>query len=165
MAFGAQFLSSSRPTVFITVEGNRKRKGNIGRLQGWCVFKGNAFLEGSQNNLAPCLHCQGIHKGLIVAPHGDGFFLKESRIQRIIFGVGHMLGSWHIHFFLGSVATNRRDIKSTEKFSQTTTYPHYSPNIFSSGCIWTCRPFATSIFINRKIILFYFYPYYSMRPD
>ena len=37
----------------------------------------------AQKNFSPLFSCQKIHRGLTVAPHGDGFFLKESRIQKI----------------------------------------------------------------------------------
>ena len=47
----------------------------------------------AQKHFKPLFACQKIYRGLTVAPHGDGFFLKESRIQRIIFGVGQMLGT------------------------------------------------------------------------
>ena len=56
-------------------------------------FKRDVFLEGihslkAQKHFSPLFSCQKIHRGLTVAPHGDGFFLRESRIQRMIFGVG-----------------------------------------------------------------------------
>ena len=55
------------------------------------MFSGkNVFLEGSKNNLATCFLVKQFHRWLTVAPHGDGIFLKVSRIQRIIFGVGQM---------------------------------------------------------------------------
>ena len=47
-------------------------------------FKDDVFSEEmhslkAQKPLAPCLLVK-IYRGLTVAPHGDGFFLKESRI-------------------------------------------------------------------------------------
>ena len=58
-------------------------------------FKNDVFSEEmhslkAQKNFSPPFTCQKFIGGLTVAPHGDGFFLKESRIQRIIFGVGQM---------------------------------------------------------------------------
>ena len=59
-------------------------------------FKDDVFSEGMHSLKAqkqfspPWFAYQKIHRGLIVAPHGDGFFLKESRIQKMIFGVGQM---------------------------------------------------------------------------
>ena len=50
------------------------------RLQGDCVFRGNAFLEDFRNILAPYFLVKKFIGGLTVAPHGDGFFLKEARI-------------------------------------------------------------------------------------
>ena len=58
-------------------------------------FKDDVFSEEmhslkAQKHFSPLFSCQKIYGGLTVAPHGDGFFLKESRIQRMIFGVGQM---------------------------------------------------------------------------
>ena len=67
-------------------------------------------LKASQNILAPYLFTKN-YRGLTVAPHGDGFFLKESRIQEIVFGVGQMpaLPS-HLVLFAGSATTNHENI-------------------------------------------------------
>ena len=44
----------------------------------------------AKKQFSPLLFLSKIHGGLTVAPHGDGFFLKESRIQKMIFGVCQM---------------------------------------------------------------------------
>ena len=55
------------------------------------VFSGEMHSLEAQQHFSPLFACQKFMGGLTVAPHGDGFFLKESRIQRMIFGVGQML--------------------------------------------------------------------------
>ena len=54
------------------------------------VFSRELHSLKAQQHFSPLFACQKIHRGLTVAPHGDGFFLKESRIQRMIFGIGQM---------------------------------------------------------------------------
>ena len=61
-------------------------------------FKDDVFLEEmhslkARKQFSPLLACQEIYRGLTVAPHGDGFFLKDSRIQKMIFRVGQMPSS------------------------------------------------------------------------
>ena len=58
-------------------------------------FKDDVFSEEmhslkAQKHFSPLFACQKFIGGLTVAPHGDGIFLKESRIQKMIFGVGQM---------------------------------------------------------------------------
>ena len=65
------------------------------RIKAQGGSKDGVFSEGihslkAQKSFSPPFSCQKIHRGLTVAPHGDGFFLKESRIQKMIFGVGQM---------------------------------------------------------------------------
>ena len=52
------------------------------------VFSGDIHSLKAQKHLAPCFLVEKNHRGLTMSPHGDGFFLKESRIQKVIFGVG-----------------------------------------------------------------------------
>ena len=44
------------------------------------VFSKEVHSLKAQKTFSPLFACQNIHRGLMVAPHGDGFFLKESRI-------------------------------------------------------------------------------------
>ena len=44
------------------------------------VFLGEMHSLKAQKHFSPLFSCQKIYGGLTVAPHGDGFFLKESRI-------------------------------------------------------------------------------------
>ena len=73
--------------------------------------------------ISPLLACQEIYKGLTVAPHGDGFFLKESRIQRIDLWsrpVAYCLA----HPFLSlDQLPQYEDITSAEKLSQSIYLP------------------------------------------
>ena len=66
-------------------ESNQQRGLMLGIAQR--DFKEDGF-SGKRNSLkapkqpSPQLACQEFHRGLTVAPHGDGFFLKESRDQK-----------------------------------------------------------------------------------
>ena len=55
------------------------------------VFSGEMHSLKAQQHFSPLFSCQKFIGGLTVAPHGDGFFL-DSRIQKMIFGVGQMPG-------------------------------------------------------------------------
>ena len=54
------------------------------------LFLGEMHSLKAQQHFSPLFSCQKFIGGVIAAPHGDGFFLKESRIQKLIFGVGQM---------------------------------------------------------------------------
>ena len=47
------------------------------------VFSGEMHSLKAQKHFSPLFAFQKKIRGLTVAPHGDGFFLKESRIQKI----------------------------------------------------------------------------------
>ena len=72
-------------------------RGGFIKGRGMGGFKDDVFSEEmhslkAQKHFSLLFACQKIHRGLTVAPHGDGFFLKESRIQNMIFGVGQIPG-------------------------------------------------------------------------
>ena len=82
------FLQSMRP-----YNGSQLRE--FIKEKGTGDFKDDVFLEEmhslkAQKHFSPLFACQKLIGGLTVAPHGDGFFLKESRIQKMIFSVGQM---------------------------------------------------------------------------
>ena len=47
------------------------------------VFSREMHSLKAQKKFSPLFACQKNYSGLTVAPHGDGFFLKESRTQKI----------------------------------------------------------------------------------
>ena len=63
-------------------------RGDLSKEKGTGDFKDDVSLREmhslkAQKQFSPLLFLSKIYRGLTVAPHGDGFFLKESRIQRI----------------------------------------------------------------------------------
>ena len=74
--------------------------------------------------ISPFLACQEIYKGLTVAPHGDGFFLKESRIQRVDLWCRPGACCFTHPFLSLAQLPQYEEITSAKGFSQQTTCPY-----------------------------------------
>ena len=116
---GAEFSQSERLLVWIQQRGFHYRAKAQETSRMMCL-QGRCIHWSLRNILAPYFACQKFIGGLTVAPHGDGFFLKESRIQKI--NLWSRPDAWYFSLLssLISVVTN---IINQQKHSQTNYLP------------------------------------------
>ena len=113
----------------------------IERLQGGWVFRGKAFLEDSTMIQPPIFLSKIFIWGLTVAPHGDGFFLKESRIQELISWCRPDACCLNHPFFLQISCHNILDTQLSRNIFRTkSTYPNQNPNNFPLGAFELADP-------------------------
>ena len=112
-------------------EGSLKDRGYSGGFKNDRFSKEISLLK-AQKHIQPPVCLTKFYRWLTVAPHGDGIFLKVSRIlENNLWKQARCLVLDTSFSSLISCYKHERII-STAILPQTTTYPSYYPNIFSS---------------------------------